>query len=51
MPATIRAEFALYTVTYHEVADAEVTEIVAAVKAETCISVEITSDVKSLEGW
>jgi hypothetical protein len=50
MATTIRAEFALYTVTYHEVADAEVTEIVDAVKAEAYVCVEIARDIKSLEG-
>lgn len=49
MTTTIRAEFTSHTVTYHLVEDAEVTELVAAVKAEEHISVEVTVDVLSLE--
>lgn len=46
---TIHAVFASHTVIYHEVADHEVAGIIAAIKAETHVSVQIVRDVKSLE--
>ncbi len=49
MTTTIHVGYIAYALTYHELTDAEVPEIVTAIQAEAYESMEVIRDVKSVE--